>query len=460
MGLLKQRILFGGLHLCGSGIPNKYNEIMKLSRMDSRKLQQYQKEKIEANLIYAYYNVPYYHNLLSKAGVITADGKILWQNYGNVPKLTKKLIRENYEEMKSTELNIKGVYKNHSGGSTGEPIEILQDREYKEWNIANTLFIKTFGNYHMGDRELRLWGSEHDLMEGKEDFALKIRNKVYGRKELNSFKMSKENMKCYVDTWNRYRPQWVEAYAQSIYEFALFVRENSYKMYIPKGIVTSAGTLYPSMRKIIEEVFQCRVFNRYGSREVGGIACNCEKEEDLHLSVWNHYVEILDETMQPVKNGQTGKVYVTTLNNKIMPLIRYEIGDIARAIEWKTSPEDYPMPLLSGLEGREMSVIRTKKGKIVPGEFFIHFIGVVYNLGFIEKFQVIQHDYEHLEIKVQITDEKSFEKMKPEIERAIRLEMSDDVEIIWRRTDNITNMPNGKYMYVYSKVMEEKVESV
>ena len=37
-----------------------------------------------------------------------------------------------------------------------------------------------------------------------------------------------------------------------------------------------------------------------------------------------------------------------------------------------------------------MEMFKTKKGKLIPAEFFIHFIGVVYNDGGIKKFQVIQ----------------------------------------------------------------------
>lgn len=99
------------------------------------------------------------------------------------------------------------------------------------------------------------------------------------------------------------------------------------------------------MRKEIEEVFKCNVFNRYGSREVGGIACNCADETDLHLSIWNQYVEILDDYMQPVGPGKIGKAYVTTLNNKVMPLIRYEIGDIVEGVNWEHECSSYAMPL-------------------------------------------------------------------------------------------------------------------
>ncbi len=456
MGRLKQEVLFCGLKLCGSGIPEKYNQISKLSKLNKTHLKKYQMEKLKKCIQYAYHNVPYYHKVLAEAGVMTDDkDSIDWNCYMKIPKLTKELIRDYKKELQSRDRRIKGIYANHSGGSTGMPIEIWQDREYNEWNIANSLFLKTFGGYRLGDKELRLWGSESDLLENKEKMSLRVRNRIYGRKELNSFKMSLDNMEHYVDIWNQYKPEWVEAYAQSVYELGVFIKKNRMKIHTPKGIVTSAGTLYPSMRTEIETIFGCRVFNRYGSREVGGMACNCTNETDLHLSVWNHYVEILDNNMQPVKQGQIGKVYVTTLNNRVMPLIRYEIGDIAEKVEWDHGCCRYGMPLLKGLEGRDMSVIRTRDGKIVPGEFFIHFIGVVYNSGFIDKFQVIQHDYEKLEIKAQILDDNEFEKMRDKIESAIKLEMTDRVQIIWSKVESIPCLQSGKYLYVYSKIDRE-----
>lgn len=452
MGKLKQKILFCGLKLVGSGIPEKYSEIVRLSNLNQEDLKDYQKNKLEDMLVYAYENVPYYHETLLKAGVIDDQGKVCWENYGNIPKLTKKIIKNRQDDLKSKDATIKGVYANHSGGSSGTPIEIIQDKNYNEWNVANTLFVKSFGNYYLGDRELRLWGSERDLLEGSESLSLRIRNSIYGRKELNSFKMSLENMEKYVTEWNRYKPQWVEAYTQAIYELAVFIKKRGLKVYTPKGIVTSAGTLYPSMRAEIEEVFKCKVFNRYGSREIGGAACNCKNEDDLHLSVWNQYVEILDDNMNPIEPGKQGKIYVTTLNNHIMPLIRYEIGDIAESVVWDHSCSSYAMPLLKNLEGREMSVVYTRDGKIIPGEFFIHFIGVVYNTGFIDKFQIIQRNYEKIEIKAHIIDKNEFERSKGKIEDVIRLEMSDEVEIVWTMVENIPNMKSGKYLYVYSEV--------
>ena len=93
------------------------------------------------------------------------------------------------------------------------------------------------------------------------------------------------------------------------------------------AIMTSAGTLHPLMREKIETAFQCKVFNRYGSREVGDIASECEAHAGLHVFPSGNYIEIVDDQGHPVPNGEEGNILVTNLYNYAMPLIRYYIGD-------------------------------------------------------------------------------------------------------------------------------------
>ncbi len=42
-------------------------------------------------------------------------------------------------------------------------------------------------------------------------------------------------------------------------------------------------------------------------------------------------MEIVDEQGAPTPAGEMGRVLVTTLQNNLMPLVRYEIGDYAVA---------------------------------------------------------------------------------------------------------------------------------
>ncbi|MGI6775825.1 MAG: phenylacetate--CoA ligase family protein [Patescibacteria group bacterium] len=445
----RKPIIYSALYLSGSKIPQYFKEIKRIERFSDKEIKFYQEEKLKLVLLYAWKNVPYYHNVLSSTEVVNND-KVNLSNFSKIPVLTKKIIRKEGKNLYSVKRR-NGSYENTSGGSTGEPVRFLQDKEYDDWNIATKISYKKYGGQDIGERELRLWGSERDLLEGKEKLSIRLRNWLYNRKELNSFKMSENNMRNFVQEWNKFKPTWVEAYVQSIYEFARFIKKNNLPIYSPKGVLTSAGTLYPEMKDLIGDVFNCSVFNRYGSREVGAVACSCTENKGLHLSVFNNYLEILDKKHKPCLPDEIGKVFITTLNNFSMPLIRYDIGDIGSFSKEKCSC-GVNLPLLEKIEGREITVFKTKNGKIIPGEFFIHFIGVVFNKDAISKFQVIQKDYDLIEIKVVLANRSKFEKDKPEIEQSIRKTMGSECRIKWLVVNSIPSLKNGKYLYTISLV--------
>jgi phenylacetate-CoA ligase len=430
-------IIYALLYISGSKIPKYLKEIQRIEKLPEKELKEYQNRKLEKLLLHAWKNVPYYTKILEDSQVVI-DGKVNLKNFNKIPILTKEIIRQNFDNLHTKKLG-KGWKYNTSGGSTGEPVKFVQDNEYLDWEIANKIWYKIIAGQDIGEKELRFWGSERDLLEGKESLKIRLRNWLYNRKEFNTFKMSEEQMKNYVFEWNKYKPFWVEAYAQSIYEFAKFIKQNNLEIYPPKnGILTSAGTLYPEMKKLIEEVFKCPVYNRYGSREVGDMACGADK---LRLSIWCHKLEILNN-----KNKDTdklGKIIVTALNNYSMPLIRYDIGDIGVYNQFG---------YLDKIEGREMNVFKTEKGKTIPGEFFIHFIGVVYNNGAISKFQVLQKDYNKILIKVIINNKKDFKNSKKKIEDAIKKEMNNNCQIKWEFVKDIPPLKNGKYFYTISEI--------
>jgi phenylacetate-CoA ligase len=206
------------------------------------------------------------------------------------------------------------------------------------------------------------------------------------------------------------------------------------------------------MQELIGNVFQCRVFNRYGSREVGSIACSCEKNEGLHVSVWNNYLEILDDNFRAVGPGGIGRIYVTNLNNYSMPLIRYQIGDIGIAAENHECSCGRKTPLIKGVMGRHMEVFKTKNGKIIPAEFFIHFIGVVYNEGYIRKFQVVQKSYEQIVIRAVIGDMQKFNESKEKLVNSIKKVMGPDCRVDFEIVDEIQAYDSGKYLYTVSEL--------
>lgn len=433
------------LRLDRSRILEKVQEIAHVSSLPAADISRYQIDRLKNILIHCHRNIPYYIDLLEDYGVVR-NGRVFIENFGNLPFLDKTKIRNNFSRLKSMDLDSCTWYLNSSGGSSGEPISFIQDKEYLNWNIANKLFIKFVGGQTIGAKELRLWGSERDILEGRENLATKVRNWLYNRSELNTFCVSPEDNKHFVSIWNRCQPQWVEAYVQSVYEFADFLEKSGFQVWSPRGIVTSAGTLYPEVKRKVEAVFGCPVYNRYGSREVGDMACSCSAGDSLHLSPWNHFVEILDDNLQPVAAGEMGTVYVTGLTNYSMPLIRYRIGDIAVVSNKKSCHCGNNSPLLEKVVGREVHIFKTREGKKIDGEYFTH---LFYYHDSIKRFQIVQKDYDL--IKMFIVGSLK-EKEKSSIEENIKFVMGSCCTISWEFVERIDNLKSGKFLYTISEI--------
>lgn len=254
--------------------------------------------------------------------------------------------------------------------------------------------------------------------------------------------MTQENMFKFVEEINSKKPKLIVAYAQAIYELAKFIEENNLKVKHIGAIITSAGTLYPFVRQSIEKNFNTKVYNRYGSREVGNMAC--EEPNIYGLVITNDiFIEIIDENGSACEDGKEGEIVVTSLTNYAMPLIRYKIGD--RGILNRTK---YKFPILEKVSGRGMETFKTIKNKIVPSEYFIHIIGVVFNKknSWIKKFQIIQKEYNLIEIKII----KNYDELKDDltnIEDGIKKVMGEDCEVRFSFVDEIKPLKSGKFLY-------------
>lgn len=204
-----------------------------------------QKERLFRLVNYAIQQVPYYKRI-AELNNIKCNVKTIFEDIKCFPILTKDIIRENYDELLTIEKR-KGIYSTTSGGSTGIPIILKQDKEYLMQD--STLCFDGFMGYELGDKLVRLWGSERDIIQGSESFIRRALNKLYYRTLfLNSFKMSEKDMDNFVQKINQFQPEYMVAYVQSAYELAKYIQRNNKAIYKMKGILVSAGTLYDDFR--------------------------------------------------------------------------------------------------------------------------------------------------------------------------------------------------------------------
>lgn len=146
----------------------------KLKRTQSSNIEDINQRQIEALnklLNYSYNNIPYYHEVFKNARLVT-NGQInitSFQDMARIPVLTKDIIRSAGDKLYNP-INYKSkkAYFNTSGGSTGEPLKVLQDGNYAQHNFANSLLINSWRKPNIFDSKIVLWGAVRDTYGSRE----------------------------------------------------------------------------------------------------------------------------------------------------------------------------------------------------------------------------------------------------------------------------------------------------
>ena len=362
--------------------------------------------------------------------------------------LGKDAIRAAGDELRSDDLATRRWWVNHSGGSSGAPIAVVQDRGFADWSMATSTW---YFAHHLGVThevpKVVLWGSERDLFGHAKSRMARLQDALTQTTFLNSFKMDAATMRRYVDELRRVRPVYVRGYAGSLHELARFALAEGLALPSPRFLYATAETLTADARATIERAFGAPVFDFYGSREVGPIAGQGQ-DGLLHVFDFNNRVEVVDGSGAPVGAGGQGRVLVTTLRNRAMPLLRYDIGDTAEVAE--VGP-DGSVRTLRRVTGRVTDHFLAASGALVHGEYFTH---LFYGDQAIREFQVVQHQVDDVEILWAPREPSGAiaPAVRADLDAKIRLVLGDGCAVRWTRVDEVPLTPQGKRLFTRSLV--------
>ena len=447
--MIKTLFQRGALKLVKPKFSDSYNQFRSIKHEEE--LVAFQNSHLVSILDHAYKNVPYYHNCLENLNIISGN-TIDISRFRDIPLLTKNIIRANQQALISDDYMSRKWNYNTSGGSTGEPVRFVQDNVYSSWGGAANYYYYNdiLGIDWYKARKVNLWGSLRDITRDSLDIKSRLTNWVNNYVLLNSFRMSEMDMERYIRVINSYKPDIVHGYAGSLYELSEFTIKNHCPLHSPKFVVSSAETLQDDMRVSIEEAFGTKVYNFYGSREVSNLAGECAEGLMHTFGFWN-YIEVLDENNQPVREGEEGKVVVTNLFNYSMPLIRYEIGDLAIRGPNRCTCGCF-LPTLKKVTGRTSDPFILEDGTIISGGYLTQ---LFYFREWIHSFQIVQEEYKKIKNVFFVSAGMVNNHEQFEIEEKIRLVMGKDCEVIWEAVDEIPKTSSGKHLYRISYVWRD-----
>lgn len=238
--------------------------------------------------------------------------------------------------------------------------------------------------------------------------------------------------------------------------------ESSSTTLSPRHVVTRGEILYPNARRKIEAVMQCRVSDFYNSEEIGNIAWECpQNPHKLHLNTDACIVEIVNEDGSPAPQGSEGRVLVTSLYNRSMPFLRYELGDRAALLSAEPTPCSCGSrkPCLSTVSGRTDDFLHLPDGRrLSPRVVAISLVKALSSDSLLRNpsdhsclgFQVVQDAVDHVIVRIipEQGSELDFESIiGPEMTK-LHPALRSSVVLV----DELESLPSGKLKKVISRI--------
>jgi phenylacetate-CoA ligase len=336
--------------------------------------------RLTALLAHAESKVPYYRDLFRSLGITSQDIRTL-DDFTRLPILTKDIIRERWRDLIREDVPLEQLSPHFSGGSTGVPLRFYRERVYMDASDAGTFRNFQQCGWRLGEMIAFFWGSNERLHRmSRAEFELRQRaRRMY---QFDPFHSGPAEMSGWLRRWPSLGARIAFGYASTIARFAEFIESTGKRVPPLRGVFTTAERLYPAQRAVIGRVFNCHVFDLYGSSEVQNISAECPHGR-MHV---NADFVVLETDRSDLRPGAPTPLLATSLWNYAMPFIRYRNEDCADLLD-ETCDCGNHFPLMTLNVTRVSDNFVFPDGRVVHGEFFTH---LMYGSDGIDNFQFHQ----------------------------------------------------------------------
>lgn len=388
--------------------------------------------RLQETLRYAYEHCPYYRRRGAHRVVRSDD-------IGSIPVLTKDEVRRHRDALISDEFRASDLINAKTGGSTGTALSVLFDRRCQALRNAAAFRSDEWAGWKLGEAKGALWGNPPSPRTWKESLrATWLDRLVY----LDTVHMTDDDMDRFVDELVARGIRVLYGHSHSLYVLARRLKATGDRQLRPTAIISTSMMLLPGERRLIEAVFGCPVSDRYGCEEVGLIASECERHHGLHLNTDHLFIEFLKADGSPAAPGEEGRVVVTDLINRGMPLIRYEVGDWAVPTE-RACGCGRALPLVERIVGRTADFLVGPGGALVAGVSLVE--RTLTAIPGLAQMQIVQDAADRLTVNIvpdDVFSEDSERRLKSEIASVF-----GSIEIDVRRFQRLPQETNGKYRF-------------
>lgn len=355
--------------------------------------------------------------------------------FNDLPILRKEDVASRLDDLLARHADRGRVKLGHTGGSTGKPLAFWYDDAKHELMRAGMMRGFMMSGWRPGEKILNFWGARQDVAAGGV-FGAGYADFIAAEKTIAAVEYSEAKLHEWARFIQIWRPVLLYGYASALSELARFILDS--RMAMPRsllGVYSTAEVLGGWQRELMQQAFSCHVFNQYGCREVPNIAWEC-RHGNMHV-----FADLVH--LESVAMEGEDRFLVTSLSNRLMPFIRYDIGDSGRLLDGECACGS-PFPLMEMGLCRQNDLIRTRGGKRFHPSYFNR---LLYGMTQLRQYQWVQHDLDRLSLNVVAAAPLSGETLS-----ALRENLRRDVDAAMRLEvnylDEIPRTASGKHRFV------------
>lgn len=377
-------------------------------------------------------NNPLYRNFLKNSNITSwHEIPIITRNDLNDKRIFCPLLRTNE------------LYLSKTSGSSGTPLTYAKDKLSHALTWANVCAnYKSLGINYGHDLEARFFGIP---LEKKSYYTEKLKDILSNRHRFIVYNLTLHDVKKYLTIFERKPFKYLYGYSNALLMFAGHLKKLgvNLKQLCPSlnCCIVTAEVCSEEEQVFLKNVLGVEVYNEYGMSEFGQIAIDTPASK-WKLNNFDLYIEFLDKNNKPVGQNKTGNIVITSLYNKAMPFIRYEVGDIGQ----------YSSDRLTRLDGRLTDTIYLPDGKSMPG-LSLYYVTKKLMSAFpeIRENIVRQTKIDTFEIDF-VADNHLSDALCDQAKRAVRDYLNSDITVIVNKVDTIKRTANGKCKHFRSEL--------
>ena len=415
--------------------PRRYRELAQLlsvPHMSAAEVAELQAQRFDAIVRHAVSQTTFYAD--HYAALDVAVGQRVRPE--RLPPLRKHQVREHLDAMLARDADRAAVKLGHTGGSTGEPLNFYYTREKHERMLAGMKRGFMMSGWRPGERVMYLWGASRDV-SGRGVFAREASNVLDSEMSLAAVSYSEANLAAWCRKLQSWRPVLLYGYASALAELARFMLDTATRP--PASLIgaySTAEMLDADQHRSMEAAFGCKVFNQYGCREVPNIAWEC-RAGGMHVFSDLVLLEADDAVDEP------GRLLVTSLSDRVMPFIRYAIGDSGELVDGECDC-GLPFPLM------RMSMCRHNDLIVTPDGARVHpsvLNGLLYGMTAIRRYQWVQLAPARLRLDV-VCEGRLPSSTIDDIQRGLQQRVHPAMQLECAYRNTIERTAAGKHRFV------------